>query len=119
MELSFHAVQILERLRNDIQTKGQRSLDDIRFRQHKIAQSEKREVTEKDFIAATAGDVVIAEEEACALFRELAGGGERMPFAEVDPTPISLYKPYIARRNRITNEHHEHTKFHTKIETNF
>lgn len=86
MGLSFHAAQILERLRNAIQTQGQRSLDDIRSRQHKLAQNEKREVTEKDFVAATAGDAVIAEEEACALFRELAGGSERMPFAEVRPT---------------------------------
>lgn len=94
MGLSFQAARILERLHNAIQTQGQRSLDGIRARQHDLAQNEKREVTEKDFVAATAGDGVIAGEEAGALFRELAGGGERMPFAAVHHLYFSVVVLY-------------------------
>lgn len=104
MGLSYRASRVLERLQTAIQTRGQHGLDYFRSRLHEqCLDGDKREATERDFVAAAEGDGgVLSQEEACVLFRELSGKGKdsSVPFAEVRFWPFLAAAVYAVLPRR-------------------
>lgn len=106
MGLSYRASRVLERLHTAIQTRGRHGPDDFRCRLHEqCLDGNKREATERDFVAAAAeGDAgVLSEDEARVLFRELSGNDKdsSIPFAEVIVGPtVAAVIVVLHRRGR-------------------